>query len=159
MSAPLGHTTLIIPTESHLCGQRYSKVPTHISVLPWMNLTEIRGDFISGARVLCDKTEAFDLTPAGEMIVGAAGFEKTAQKFEQSSIGELHRALFSLATGLGVTFTYDQWLNHGYTPHLTNSSLPGALLVDRLTVVDNIAVEGSDRGIKTITQTLPLKDR
>jgi len=147
---------LAIPTESYLCGKRFDKVPDHISVLPWFDLTDIRGDFMRHAAQICTEQDSFEVYPGEDMIVGGTGFEKPAQQLISPELKQLHGILFQTAVDLGIVFSHPEWLGASYTPHLTRAHIPGAMAVSHLTVIDNHQVDGRDRGVKTITQKLAL---
>ena len=157
MSAPLKHTMLAITTERHLIGKRFDKVPPHISVLPWMSILNVRGDFIRSAREICAETDEFVLTPGAPITVGAAGYEKPAQTIHSEPVQVLHQKLFKVASELGIKFSHPEYLGDEYMAHLTRHEIPSAHAASRLTVIDNIAPEGSARGVKLISENMPFR--
>ncbi len=157
MSAPLGHTMLALTTERHLVGKRYNKVPPHVSLLPWMSILNVRGDFINAAREICADTDELVLVPGESTTVGAPGFEKPALAIVCEQIVALHTRLFETAVEMGIVFSHPEYLGDSYMPHLTRSGLSLETKIPRLTVVDNIAPEGSSRGMKLVSENMPLR--
>lgn len=157
MSAPLRHTMLALTVEPHPIGKRYAKVPSHVSVLPWMDLVDKRSEFMSMTREACAATEELELVPAGDMVVGAEGYEKPAQAIDCPELIKLHQHLFTGAVELGVEFCWPEWLGDGYNPHLTHGDLKRSLFIGRLTVIDNQEVAGHERGLKLISDTISFR--
>lgn len=158
MPAPLKHTTFVLTQEPRIVGKRSEKVPPHVTVLPWMDLAEVRLDFTTVTRRLCAETGALVLRPADEIIVGGEGFEKSAQAIDCPRLVELHKKLFASAVDLGITFSHPMYLGEGYNPHLTGGTTEADLHIARLTVIDNHKVEGRERGMKTVTESIVLGD-
>lgn len=159
MSAPLRHTTLVLTQEPRIVGKRSEKVPPHVTVLPWMDLSGIRPDFMTTARRLCAEAGRLVLRPAGDIIVGGEGHEKPAQAIDCPELVELHKQLFASAVDLGIEFSHPMYLGDGYNPHLTGGTTEVDLHITRLTVIDNHEIEGRERGMKTVTESIVLGDR
>lgn len=147
---------LALTTEGYLNGKRFEKVPEHVTVLPWADLGECRGDFLRAARSICIASQVITLEPGEVVTLGLPGFEKQAQTVASDALQRLHRRLFSPAVELGLEFSNPEWLGDNYSPHITGTSLSRPLEVPCVTVIDNHEVDGKSRGMKTITQKLPF---
>lgn len=155
MPAPLEYTMVIAAVDLPALGVEYEKVPPHITVLPWMDISRVEDEFMSGATAICENSAILAINPFKEILVGPAS-DIPAQQVKSDGLILVHHELFDLAEDLGVRFQNPEWLGEGYNPHLTEGYLSSSLVVRALVVIFNAKRENSNRGKKVVSAVLPL---
>ena len=156
MSAPLGHTMLLLPREPLSVGDESLKVPTHISLLPWCDLRPARELSMQKIRAACSQTEPFSVLPGESIVVGAEGHTKQAQRMLSEDLKAFHRLIFDYLFNIGVSWSHPNWLGSNYSAHMTGGEIDTPMRVDEVTVLENIPYGAEYQGVKTDTEKVPL---
>lgn len=156
MPAPLEATMFaIIPSRPEV-GDMSAKVWPHISVVPWVQLGDYRHEVLTEAQQIVEETTPLDLRPGAMEMVGGVGHEKRAQRIVSERLPILHKKLLYSLGSFGIVVSHPEWAGRNYSPHITSEkpALLSRTIVDTVYVVDNLALDGGDRGTKVITERL-----
>lgn len=154
MAAPLEHTLLAVTFERHPASSWHDKVPPHITLMPWFD-GRSKG-VMEEIETIIEQTAPLRFRKGRTVILGGVGHEKLAVQVESESFRRLHRQLFDSLINMGVGLPDSQWLGGNFMPHyrLRDGYEPfyyrHDFCADEIAIIDNIAVEGADRGIKHI---------
>lgn len=145
-----------VTVEDQVEGAQFAKLPTHITVLPWMDLTGVEDNFMSAAAGICAESAILSINPWREDYVMLAG-DTRYQWARSDSLMYLHYELLELADELGIEVQESEQFGEGYRPHFTDACLTRSLVVRSLAVIVNRArEEGDGTGINTVKALLPL---
>ncbi len=154
MPAMLERTMVGVTVEDQVEGAQFTNVPTHITVLPWMDLAGVEDDFMTSAEGICAESAFLSINPWREDYVMLAG-DNRYQWARSDSLMYLHYELFELADRLGVKIQNQDQFGDYYRPHLTNACLTRSFIVRSLAVIVERAREDGSQ-MKTVEALLPL---
>lgn len=155
MSAPLNHTMLAITFEDMPLGHESLKVPEHITVLPWFDISEERDAHLAALGDVISNTAPLRIAPGETTVFGAEGHEKKVTRVLAPGLKMLHKHLLQLLIDNEVGFSHPQWLGELYDPHYRSGYI-AAVAPGEWTPVSDITVIDNFDHVKVVTNILRL---
>jgi hypothetical protein len=100
-------------------GAAYETLPMHCTLMHRFWVSETPEELAQKAKLILRKYQNISFTPGKKMELGP----KHTVVYELEGLDELkrlHMELYGLLQSLGTTFTEDEWVGDGYTPHASD---------------------------------------
>ncbi len=100
-------------------GAAYETLPMHCTLMHRFWVSETPEDLVGKVKPILKKYQNITFTPGKKMELGP----KHTVVYELEGLDELkklHVELYELLKSLGTTFTENEWVGDGYTPHASD---------------------------------------